>query len=207
MKNIKLIAGRPLIYWALDAAVGCKDLEHVYVSTDSYKIRDVVEQYGSQRITVISRSYSSATNKASTESVMIEFALSHPVEKLVLLQATSPLIRSDDILRGIELIKEKKADSLVSLVNRKQFRWSLTRSGSTEPLNYSPAARPRRQDFEGEYFENGALYISDSKMLVSTKCRLHGKTVGLKMSAETYFEVDEIEDWKIIESLLINRTV
>ncbi len=107
-KNIKLIAGRPLIFWVLDAAVGCKDLEHVYVSTDSDKIRGVVEEYGSQRVTVISRSYLTATNEASTESAMIEFALNYPVEKIVLLQATSPLIRSEDISRGVKLIKKKK---------------------------------------------------------------------------------------------------
>ncbi len=207
LKNIKLIAGRPLIYWALDAAVGCGRLEHVYVSTDSDRIRTVVEEYGSKKVTVINRSPCTATDEASTESAMIEFALRFNVEKIVLIQATSPLIKNSDISKGIYLIEKNNADSLVSVVSQKRFRWKLAESMDAEPANYFPAARPLRQSFAGEYFENGAFYISDREMLLRSKSRLHGKIVGLPMSARTYIELDELDDWSMVERLLMNERV
>ena len=204
LKNIKKIAGRPLAYWALDAAVGCQKIEHVYVSTDSDEIKKVVEEYGSKKVTVIERSAESATDTASTELALLEFAHLSICQKIVLIQATSPLVKSADIARGIELIESQNADSLVSVVLQKRFKWALEKDLSARPLNYSPEKRPQRQDFEGEYVENGAFYISDRQMLISTRSRLHGSIVGLPMIDQTYLELDELSDWIAIEGLLKN---
>ena len=67
LKNIKLLNGRPLIYWTLDAAVNCSEIDIVVVSTDSQEIKNVVEKYGSPKIIVINRSESVSTDIASTE--------------------------------------------------------------------------------------------------------------------------------------------
>ena len=54
-KNIRPIAGRPLVYWSLDAATGCPAVDHVYVATDSEDIRAVVRAYGSPKVSVVDR--------------------------------------------------------------------------------------------------------------------------------------------------------
>lgn len=205
-KNIRPIAGRPLVYWVLDAASACPEIDQVYVATDGPDIRAAVEAYGSPRVTVIGRSPETATDTASTESAMIEFARTQSARHIVLIQATSPLLQASDLSRGIQLLRDRKADSLVSVVHQKRFRWNLEPDGVATPVNYDPAHRPRRQDFAGDHVENGAFYVSDRQLLLRTGSRLHGRMVACPMSDESYLELDEPSDWPLIEGLLRQRS-
>lgn len=110
LKNIKPINGKPLVYWTVRAACGCQFIDRVYVTTDCEKIRDTVERFkeGAEsdvfdKVCVIGRSADSASDTASTESVMLEFAHKYKFDNIVLIQATSPLLNSDDLcLQGEE---------------------------------------------------------------------------------------------------------
>lgn len=204
-KNIRPIAGRPLVHWVLDAATACPEIDHVYVATDGADIGAVVAAYGSPRVSVIGRSPETATDTASTESAMIEFAKAHDFGHMVLIQATSPLLTSQDLSRGIGILRARQADSLVSVVPQKRFRWTVTGEGDATPVNYDPQRRPRRQDFAGDHVENGAFYISTRDLLLKTGSRLHGRMVACPMADESYLELDEPSDWRIIEGLLRER--
>lgn len=206
LKNIKEIAGKPLVYWTIESAVNCKDIDKVYVSTDSDKIKDVVEKYdgiNKEKIEVISRSSETASDTASTESAMIEFAENYEFENIILIQATSPLLTSEILQEGIDQLND--FDSIISLVEQKRFYWRRNADNSVEPTNYNFLKRPRRQEFQGNLVENGAFYITSRERLLQTKCRISGKIGACIMPEETYFEIDEPSDWIIIENLLINR--
>ena len=71
-KNIKLLAGKPLAAWTLEAGVRASHIDALYVSTDSYEIADVVEGLG-LGVQVIMRPAEFATDEASTEAVMLHF--------------------------------------------------------------------------------------------------------------------------------------
>ena len=148
LKNIKMINGRPLIYWTLDATVNCDDIDIVVVSTDSCEIKQVVEKYGSDKFKIINRSEEVSTDTASTESVMIEFARNYDFENIVLVQATSPLLKSEDISKGICKYFQDGIDSVLSVVRQKRFIWEEQCDYSI-PVNYDPLKRPRRQEFNG----------------------------------------------------------
>lgn len=205
LKNIKPIAGKPLIFWTIEAALNCSKIDRVYLSTDSAEISRVAEQIENERFEVIGRSSGTATDTASTESVMLEFSNVHDFKNIILIQATSPLLTSGDLTRAIEIYEQKKADSLLSLVEQKRFIWQECEYGFVAPLNYDPIQRPRRQDFDGHLAENGAFYITSKEALEKTKCRISGNMAYYKMPDETYFELDEPSDWNIIEQLLSNR--
>lgn len=205
LKNIKLINGRPLIYWTLDATVNCNEIDVVVVSTDSEEIRNVVEKYNSPKIRVISRSTDVSTDIASTESVMIEFARDYEFKNIVLVQATSPLLESTDLSRGINKYQTNGIDSVLSVVRQKRFIWEES-SEIVNPVNYNPLSRPRRQDFNGFLVENGAFYITSKKALLNTKCRISGNIAAVEMPEETYYELDEPTDWEIIECLLKKKS-
>ena len=123
LKNIRPINGRPLVYWTLDAAIQCDKIEKVYLCTDSDEIRNCVAQYKqtcarSEKLICIDRPESTATDTASTESVMMYFAnrfsnYSH----LVLIQATSPLLSAEDLSNGLASYEEGQYDSLLSVVH------------------------------------------------------------------------------------------
>lgn len=200
-KNIKKINGRPLIYWVLDAVVECNSIDKVVVSTDSDEIRDTVNLYNSNKILIINRSDEVSTDFASTESVMLEFAENYAFKNIILVQATSPLIDSHDLTQGLELYKN--ADSVLSVVNQKRFIWN--KQEYAQPLNYDYLNRPRRQDFQGFYVENGAFYITSKELLIKSKCRISGKISTYVMEEESYYEIDEPSDWTIVAKLLENK--
>lgn len=202
LKNIKIFAGKPLVYWTIKAAVECSDINEVYVATDSQQIKDTVLSFNFDKVKVIGRSEQSATDTASTESAMLEFAEKYEFNNICLIQATSPLLMAEDLSRGFVALKE--ADSVLSTVRQKRFVWKLE-NGYANPVNYDYNARPRRQEFEGFLVENGAFYITSQEDLLRTKCRLSGKIKAVEMPEETYFEIDEPSDWIITEQLLKAR--
>lgn len=203
-KNIKPIAGRPLIYWVLDAAVNCKAIEAVYVSTDDDRIEDAITRYGSGKVILYRRSPATATDTASTESAMIEFAEKTDFDTIMLIQATSPLLKTEHLDGAIEKFRESEADSLLSVVRQKRFIWEED-TDTARPANYDPARRPLRQDFEGFFVENGAFYITNRKNLLTSGSRLSGNIALYEMPGESYHELDEPDDWPVVEQLLVNR--
>lgn len=201
LKNIKLINGRPLVYWVLDATIECNEIDKVIVSTDSDEIREVVRKYKSDKIEIVNRSVEVSTDTASTESVMLEFASSYDFDNIILVQATSPLLKSRDLYKGLTKYNQDGIDSVLTVVRQKRFLWSEM-DYTAKAINYDPINRPRRQEFAGFLVENGAFYITSRKRLIDTKCRISGNIGLVEMPEETYFEIDEPSDWTIIENFL-----
>ena len=213
LKNIKKISGRPLVYWTIDAAVNCPKIDRVYVSTDSDKIRDAVGEYIKEngtgdKLVCIGRSAETANDTASTESAMLEFAGNYEFEHIILVQATSPLLKADDLTTAISKYEKEGYDSMLSVVRQKRFVWG-DKSGEggsgVEPVNYDYMHRPRRQEFDGMLVENGAFYINTKDRMLANGNRLGGRIGAYEMDESTYFEIDEISDWIIVEKLLDRR--
>jgi len=198
-KNIMPLCGKPLIYWTVLAAVESESVEKVFVSTDSEKIRQVVDGFGFDKVQVISRSPETAIDTATSESALIEFCENYQFEKIIFLQATSPLTKAVDVDNALQQMEKEHADSLLSAVRRYQFLWDL----SGVPINYDPQNRPRRQDWDGYFIENGAFYISSRENILKSRCRISGKISYFEMDQKTLYEVDEPADWEVIEKFLI----
>lgn len=206
LKNIKPINGKPLVYWVIDAAVTCNSIDKVYVSTDSLEIQKAVEEYKllnpqSDKLLCIDRAPHTATDTASTESAMLDFADHYDFEHIILIQATSPLLTSKHLDEAIASYETDGNDSLLSVVRQKRFIWENTPEGG-RPVNYDYLNRPRRQEFDGYFNENGAFYITKKNLLLKSSCRISGSIGLYEMEEETYFEIDEPSDWMIIENLM-----
>jgi CMP-N-acetylneuraminic acid synthetase len=199
-KNIKNIAGKPLCMWVLEEAIGSEMIDKVYVSTDSIKIKETVNN-AEPAVQVIDRDPQLATDTASTESVMLDFAAKTDFDILVTIQATSPLTKAADFDNAIKYFLDNDLDSLFTGVRVKRFFWT----DEAKPVNYDPLKRPRRQDFKGWIMENGAFYITKKNILEKYKCRLGDKTGYYEMEQESAFELDEPIDWEIIERFLLQR--
>ena len=201
-KNIKLLKGKPLIYWSAKAASDCKYIDEVYISTDSEKIRQVVLSLALPKVKVIDRSKETASDTATSESALLEFCNKVNSEIVTFIQATSPLLTATDLDRALEKYKTSNFDSLLSVVKQERFFWEESDDKSAKPINYNPQNRPRRQDFSGQLVENGAFYISKKESILSSNCRISGKIGVVEMSPRSYFEIDEPSDWNIIENLM-----
>lgn len=199
-KNIRLLGGKPLCAWVLEAAAASGVFDRIVVSTDSARIAQVVRGLG-LGVEVLDRPAALATDTASTESVMLHAASVLPFDVLVTIQATSPLVTAYDFRRARALFDAGGYDSLLTGVRTKRFFWS----GAGVPLNYDPRTRPRRQDFEGALMENGAFYFTRRGVLESSGCRLGGRIGIYEMGEETAVEIDDPADWEAVERLLARR--
>lgn len=201
LKNIKPFCGKPLVYWVLKALEDTQGIDETVVATDSNEIKAVVEALGLSKVTLYNRKTENAQDASSTESVMLEYLKAtrpNTDDLFVLVQATSPLISSEDLSRGLALYHKPGIDSVLSAVESKRFFW--TQQG--EPINYDYKARPRRQDFDGQFMENGAFYINSVGNVLTDENRLSGNIGVCKTPERTALEIDEPADWLMAESLM-----
>ena len=195
-KNISPVNNKPLIYWTTLAAQ-VSNLDKVYVSTDGEEIKNVVENFGFSKVEVIQRSEYSSSDTATSETALIEFCENYKFDNVVFLQATSPLTTAVDINKALEKYLKSDKKSLISVVKRSQFIWDV----DGYPLNYNPQNRPRRQDWDGYYIENGAFYISSRENIIKSQCRITPPVDFWEMNDKTLFEIDNPEDVILIEKL------
>ena len=202
LKNIKLLAGKPLVYWTAKAANDSKYIDKVVIATDSVDIKNAVKGFSDlKKVEIYDRKPENATDTASTESVMLEYIEAENLNndaKFFLIQATSPLLKAKHIDEMYEKYDKDGADSALSCVINKRFYW--TKDGKS--INYDYRNRPRRQDFEGYYMENGACYINSVGNIFKDKNRLSGKISVYEMPEYTAVEIDEPDDFLLIEKLM-----
>lgn len=206
-KNIKIICGKPLIYWSLLAITKSKNIDQIYVATDCDEIKDTVLDFNFGNVQIFNRSDTNASNNASSESVMLEFLENKRFsdeDLFVLVQVTNPFTSSNDFDDAIDTIKSSnKLDSILSCVETKRFFW--TKNG--KPINYNFNSRPRRQDFEGILMENGAFYINSVANIKKYKNRLSGNIHPYLMPEYSAVEADEEDDWLMLEKLMYKYVV
>ena len=206
LKNIKLLNGKPLVYWTALAAQKAKSIDRVVIATDSEEIKSTVMGFGFDKLEVYDRNPENAVDTASTESVMLEYINKSDLKDddlFFLIQATSPLLKAEHIDSIYKEFCVKDCDSMFSGVREKQFKWSgVNDKDGLKPVNYDYRNRPRRQDFEGLIAENGACYINSVKNIKRDKCRLSGKIYACELPSYTLYELDEPVDWIIVEEIM-----
>lgn len=221
-KNIKTIAGKPLIYWNVNALVKSM-IDMIVVATDSIEYANVVKEFfDDDRIMIYFREKQNATDNSSTEDVMLEFLSKYegsnivrPEDNFMLVQATSPLLSYNHIDEAIQIFNDNKYgfDSMLSVADlRHNFVWITEQEkygmSFGTPVNYDFRNRPLRQGFKNNIFiENGAFYISTVENIVKHENRLSGRVGMYIMPYNTLFEIDDPEDWNIIENLLLKYKV
>ncbi|MBQ4801404.1 acylneuraminate cytidylyltransferase [Aquimarina sp. MMG015] len=201
LKNIKEFCGKPLVYWTIKAAVETKSIDEIIIATDHEQIETEVNSFGFNKVSVYRRNSSNAQDSSSTESVILEYLEVRELDKkdaFVLIQATSPLLSAKDLTAGIKMFDKQEYDSVLSCVLSKRFFWK----GNGDPINYDPYSRPRRQDFEGIYMENGAFYINTVGKIKESSNRLSGNIGICLMPEYTDVELDEEDDWQRAEILM-----
>ena len=200
-KNIKEFCGKPLVYWNLEALEKSNNIDEIFVATDCEEIKDIVNSFGFSKVKVYDRDEENASDTASTESVMLEFINKQNFKDndlFFLVQATSPLTQTKDFDKALETLKNEKADSLLTCIRTKRFFWDK----NANPINYDFTNRPRRQDFDGLFMENGAFYINSIENIKKDKNRLSGKIAIYEMEEFTAVEIDEEDDWLIAEKMM-----
>lgn len=206
LKNIKLFCGKPLVCWNIEALENCNLIDEIIVATDSDKIEETVLTQLYKKTKIYRRSAENACDTASTESVMLEYInYAHlPQDNIfMLVQATSPLTETPHFTEALSIYQKGQYDSMLTCVRNYRFFWN--EDGTSK--NYDYMHRPRRQNFKGELMENGAFYINTVGNILNSGNRLSGKIGIYEMPEYTATEIDEPDDWAILENLMYKHVL
>ena len=205
-KNLVDLCGEPLIYYAIKHLLE-SNVDSVYVSSDSNKIKEVSEKLGAIGI---HRPDHLAGDIVDIDTVLLNycmeeenFFINKECDIVVMVQPTSPLINATQINKGIELVISGKFDSVFSAVKTND---TLIWDNTIKPMNYNPRIRKNRQIRKSYlYIETGGFYVFSLKSLIKTKCRIGGKIGVVEVPFWESFEIDCYEDLFYIERLMISK--
>ena len=202
-KNLVDVCGNPLLYYVINAAKNSKYINDVWVSTEDQEIKNYALSINAK---VSDRDPKLATDSAKCEHVLINFANSVDFDILVFIQTTSPLVLSEDIDKGIDLVMSGKYDSVLSTsVETWVPRWYDSDKG-IKPLDWDPNNRPRRQQMPELLIENGAFYITRRENLLNSKLRYSGKIGNVSLPLKRSFQIDTYEELDLIKTLIGSRS-
>lgn len=207
-KNIRPLAGKPLLCHSIDhARAVCADVD-ICLSTDSEEIRRVGEEYGLQ--VPFLRPMELATDTAPTADVLLH-ALNWyadagaEYDTVLLLQPTSPLRRPEQIREAMELYAATRPDMVVSVrqaAANPYYDIFETREDGTLNISKGDGLYTRRQDAPKVWQYNGAIYVIKVDSLRRMPMGKFPRRIPYEMSAETSLDLDSLLDWQIAEQML-----
>ena len=154
---------------------------------------------------VILRPYKYAKDKTSSETSLLHSIKylerkKFDFDTIVFIQPTSPIRKNDDLDNAIKKYKTKKLDSMFSAtISHDTNFWEL--KNNKLKANYNYKNRRRRQDLGKQYLENGSFYIFDKEKFKIKKCRFFGEIGIYLMNKLRSFQIDDLEDIKLINAI------
>lgn len=211
-KNIKLLAGKPLIAHSIASAKEARLLTKVIVSTDSRDIAVVAKEFGAEVPFV--RPAEFATDKAVSIDVVkhaLEFFADQgeTFDIVILLQPTCPMRRGEDIDRAVKMIEETGCDSVVSLVdvgaNHPARMYHLHGDKPVGIIEAKEAMRPR-QELAPVYIRSGDIYAAKVSAVLEQNSLMPGDGRGLIIPMDETVNIDGPMDLEIAEIRLRSRS-
>lgn len=200
-KNVRPFCGKPLIAWAIEAALGARSIRRVVVSTDDPEIAEVSEGYGAQ---VVWRPGEISHDTAPSEAALLHALGELGIERgaLAFMQCTSPLVLPEDV--DGTLARLARADSAFTAAPTHRFLWNASPDGA-EPVGHEASRRPMRQELDSRYVEVGAVYSMDIEGFLRARRRFFGRIDLYPIPPERSLEIDDETDFLLAESLMRKR--
>lgn len=209
LKNVATLAGKPLIYYTIQAALESGVLDRLVVSTDSDKIAEAALSAGAEV------PFMRPAELALDDTPGIEppvhalewFAkeADYRPDYLMTLQPTSPFRTADDIRAAVEIAQDKSADAVVSVCEVHDHPyWTKSISDDGKLADFLPLERDyvRRQDLPPAYVLNGAIYMARAQLILEKRTYYSDDTYAYVMPRERSLDIDTAWDLHLAELLL-----
>lgn len=202
-KNIRLLAGKPLIAWTIEAAKRSKYITTTIVSTDDEEISTVAIEYGAE-VPFIRPAHLAEDDTPGVAPILHALEQCPDYDYVVVLQPTSPLRTAEDIDGTIEKMFKNDGDFCVSVAEASQspyWMYTLNKDDVMRPLIDSPLV-VRRQELPKAYILNGAVYVAKVEELKKTESFITSETVAYEMPEERSFDIDVEKDFLVCENIM-----
>jgi len=207
MKNLKVLNGKHLLDYSIESASDSKLINRIIVSSDNHIILERAKKMG---VETVKRPKRISSDLSTIESAM-EHCLEHLNRKekyvpdlIVLLQNTSPLRTARHVDEAISLFLKNRYDSILSGYSSHHFIWRR-KNNKVVPVNYDPQKRPNRQQFNDQFIENGAIYVTKYDAFKKSHCRVSGNIGMYVMPVKLSVDIDTREDLVKAEQIMKKR--
>ena len=211
-KNFKLINGKPLMYFTIKQAIKSRIFDHIVVSTDSKKILRIAKSYGADgwflRPKKLSLNSSQKIPVIRHALLQAEKFYNKKFETIIDLDVTSPLRKTEDILKAYKFFIKQKANILITGCKSKKnpyFNMIEIKNNKVQAAKRLKKNIYRRQDAPKTYDYNASIYIWRRKALMNFKSFYTSKTVFYEMPESRSIDIDSKLDFKLVEFLLKKR--
>ncbi len=210
-KNIKLLNNKPLLAYSIDAALNSGMFDEIMVSTDSEEYAEIARYCGAK--VPFMRSNDLASDITSSWDVVKDIIgkykmLGKEFDTVALLQPTSPLRTSDDIVTGYDVMVDKNANLVVSVCEMDHSPlWANTLPEDFSMDNFikPEVSKLPRQNIPTYYRINGALYIIKVEYLLNTTDIYAERSFATVMNKAKSVDIDSLEDFEIAEYLILKQ--
>ena len=202
-KNIKNFLGKPIIVYSIQAAVAANCFDEIMVSTDDLEIAEIAQKYGAK--VPFFRSPEMSNDMAMTAPVLVEVLneykkLGQDFEYCACIYPCAPIINSERLKEGMNLLIENNIDSVLPIVkfSYPPQRCLVIRDDKVEML-YPENYNVRSQDLEPLYHDCGQFYCLKTKSLIEQEKLFCKNTLPIILPESEVQDIDNEEDWKIAE--------
>jgi CMP-N-acetylneuraminic acid synthetase/spore coat polysaccharide biosynthesis predicted glycosyltransferase SpsG len=204
-KNARLMRGRPLVAYAIEAARRSREIEAVFVSTEDPELAEIARRFGAE---VVPRAPELAGPATTLDEVVVDAvarleAQGRRFDCVVTLQATSPLVRPATIDRAVRECREHGHDTALTVVNAPHLAWGRGADGALVPLQ---AARRNRQELPPHYRETGGV-VACRRAVLERGTRFGERVCAIEVSKVESLDVDDHFDWWLVEKSLRRRRI
>ena len=212
-KNLKMLNGKPMIAYSIEAALKSNIFSLVVVSTDSSEIKDVAEEYGAEvpfirsseladDITPVSLATVDALQKVDPEGKQYRFVAQ--------LMANCPFRTSDDIRDSFRNFLDKGSDAQISVTGYGWLNpWWALKLDDDERLTplFAEKQKERSQDLGDLFCPTGAVWWTKSESLIRERTfHVEGRT-GWVIPWHRAVDIDEEDDWALAEALIAKFSI
>lgn len=200
-KNVLPIAGKPLIAWTIEAALAAGTIDRVVVSTDDTEIAVIAAAHGAD-VPFLRPAELARDETPGIDPVLHALDVLPEYDTVVLLQPTSPLRTSGDIVAAVALSDGGSAGNVISVSEAAHVGWTFAMDAAGVLDVGARDVAMRRQDMARQFVLNGAIYVAATTRLRAARSFLVPGAVGYPMPAERSVDIDTILDWRVAEMLL-----
>jgi N-acylneuraminate cytidylyltransferase len=202
-KNIRSFCGSPILNYSVEAALESSIFDKVMVSTDDPEIAEVARQAGAE--VPFLRSASTSNDYATTAEVLTEVLMAFEqkgdtFQYACCIYPTAPFVTSEKLKTAFELLKRKKAASVIPVT---KFSFPIWRSFKLEDerlsFNWPENALKRSQDLPPAYHDAGQFYFLSVPEFLKAKQLVTDSTFGLEIPETEVQDIDTEVDWKLAE--------
>ncbi len=203
-KNVKPLAGKPLLLWAVEAARAARLVNRVFVTTDDDEIADIARQGAAE---VIRRPVDLAGPQSTLEETLWH-ALQElgrtgvKPDHLAVLHCTSPLVEPGDVDGALAMVMNGSHESVMTAADFQRWIWTQDENGVWRGVNHDERQRGMRQKRPQEVLETSAVYALQCEAFRRERYRFCGRTGVYRIPIWRAFEIDEPDDWILHEALM-----